>query len=54
MERKPSPDSYVNVLVDGYRAGLISRRRMMSLAAKLPALAAALAAAGRRRRPAVA
>ena len=44
MERKP--ESYARVLVDGYRAGLISRRRIMALAAKLPAIAAALAAAG--------
>jgi peptide/nickel transport system substrate-binding protein len=34
----------IDVLVDGYRAGLISRRRIMALAVKLPALAAALAA----------
>jgi peptide/nickel transport system substrate-binding protein len=36
----------IDVLVDGYRAGLISRRRIMALAVKLPALAAALAAGG--------
>jgi peptide/nickel transport system substrate-binding protein len=46
VERRQNPESYVKVLLDGYRAGLISRRRIMALAAKLPALAAALAAAG--------
>ena len=40
------PESYARVLLDGYRAGLISRRRIMALAAKLPALAAAMAAGG--------
>ena len=39
-------DQYVNVLVDGYRAGIISRRRILALAAKMPALAAALSAGG--------
>ena len=38
------PEQYVDVLLDGYRAGVISRRRIMGLAAKMPALAAALAA----------
>ncbi len=42
MDRQP--ESTVNVLLDGYRAGLISRRRLMALAAKMPALAAAIAA----------
>jgi peptide/nickel transport system substrate-binding protein len=37
----------VTVLLDGYRSGLISRRRIMALAAKLPVLAAALAAGSR-------
>jgi hypothetical protein len=36
------PEDHVEVLLKGYKAGLISRRRIMSLAAKLPALAAAL------------
>jgi peptide/nickel transport system substrate-binding protein len=44
MDRQP--ESYVRILLDGYRAGLVSRRRLLALAAKLPALAAALAAAG--------
>ena len=44
MSQRPEP--HVSVLLEGYRSGLISRRRIMALAAKLPALAAALAAAG--------
>ena len=39
-------DEYIGVLVDGYRAGVISRRRILALAAKMPALAAALAGGG--------
>jgi peptide/nickel transport system substrate-binding protein len=36
------PEDHVEVLLRGYKAGMISRRRIMALAAKLPALAAAL------------
>src|SRR5262249_37632704 len=36
------PEDHVEVLLKGYKAGLISRRRLMALAATLPALAAAL------------
>ena len=46
MDRRPKLETSVDVLMNGYRAGLISRRRMMALAAKLPLLAAALAAGG--------
>jgi len=43
MELRPEDtQAHVDVLLKGYRAGLISRRRIMALAAKMPALAAAL------------
>lgn|GEM_PF-721454 len=41
---KQEPVNSVDVLIDGYQSGMISRRRIMALAAKMPALAAALAA----------
>lgn len=40
------PRKPVDVLLAGYRSGLISRRRIMALAATMPALAAALARPG--------
>ncbi len=43
---KRTPDNGARVLVAGYQAGLISRRRILALAAKMPVVAAALAAAG--------
>ncbi len=39
-----TPDNHVEVLLKGYRAGLVSRRQIMGLAVKIPALAAALTA----------
>src|SRR5215212_3052354 len=41
------PHEPVDILLKAYRAGLISRRRIMALAVKMPALAAALAAGSR-------
>jgi peptide/nickel transport system substrate-binding protein len=41
------PHEPVDVLLAGYRSGLISRRRIMALAAAMPALAAALATGAR-------
>jgi peptide/nickel transport system substrate-binding protein len=41
------PHEPVDVLLAGYRSGLISRRRIMALAATMPALAAALATGAR-------
>lgn len=40
--RSDDMQKQVEILLKGYRAGLISRRRIMALAAKMPALAAAL------------
>jgi peptide/nickel transport system substrate-binding protein len=44
MARRPNRD--LETLLAGFQAGLISRRRIMQLAAATPAVAAALAAAG--------
>ncbi|MCD6034227.1 MAG: hypothetical protein K0S78_6413, partial [Thermomicrobiales bacterium] len=41
------PHEPVDILLNAYRTGLISRRRIMALAMKIPALAAALAAGSR-------
>jgi peptide/nickel transport system substrate-binding protein len=43
---KQSYGATVDLLMKGFEAGYISRRRIMELAVKIPALAAALAAAG--------
>ncbi|MGH2614489.1 MAG: ABC transporter substrate-binding protein [Thermomicrobiales bacterium] len=41
------PHEPVDILLEGYQSGMISRRRIMALAVKMPALAAALAAGTR-------